>query len=43
MKSGIGKKMIVSTSVEDLATALQEVTSSGVQTCSAGHGEFLDL
>ncbi|GBM80073.1 hypothetical protein AVEN_227812-1 [Araneus ventricosus] len=34
-KCGRGRKTIVSTSVEDVATALQEASSSGLGTCIA--------
>ncbi len=45
VKSGRGRKSIASTSVvEDVATALEEGTSSGVQTCSArGIARCLDM
>ncbi|NSX83577.1 hypothetical protein GOM44_04425 [Wolbachia endosymbiont of Atemnus politus] len=35
VKSGRGRKAIPSTSVEDVATAVQDETSGNVQTCSA--------
>ncbi|GBM15137.1 hypothetical protein AVEN_75178-1 [Araneus ventricosus] len=44
VKYGRGRKAIVSTSMEDVATALQEASSSALETCSArGISRTLDM
>ncbi|GBM71738.1 hypothetical protein AVEN_269209-1 [Araneus ventricosus] len=44
VKCGRGRKAIVSTSVEDVVTALQEASSSSLRTCSArGISRTLDM
>lgn len=44
VKSGRGRKAVALTSVEDVATALEEESNSGVQACSArGIGRTLDM